>query len=88
MRYTVTFAKEAMQALDRMDRKTEKRIQDRIDELAIDPFSFRLSKRLVTTSEERTSRVGSWRIVYLVHDLDRKIEVLAVRPRQKAYKKL
>lgn len=87
MKFAVTFTKEAMQALDRIDRKTEKRIQGRIDELALDPYSLRLSKPLVTASGERTSRVGNWRIVYTINDLAGRIEVLAVRPRQKAYRK-
>jgi mRNA interferase RelE/StbE len=86
VRFQVIFTKEAIQDLDRLDRKFEKRIQDRLDELALEPYSFRLSKLLKTGAGERTSRVGDWRIIYEVLEKDQLVKVLAVRPRSKAYK--
>ena len=88
MIFQVAFTKEAIQDLDRLDRKIEKRIQDRVDELVLDPYSPRMSKPLKTAVRERTSRVGNWRIIYEVLDALQLIKILAVRPRGKAYKKL
>jgi len=85
--YQVTLTKEAIQDLDRLDRHNEKRIQGRIDELALEPYSPRLSKLLKTGAGERTSRVGNWRIIYVVLDQGQVLKILAVRPRGKAYKK-
>ena len=87
MSFQVTFTKEAIQDLDRLDRKVEKRVQDRIDELALEPYSPRLSKLLKTGKGERTSRVRDWRIIYEVLNEGQLINILAVRPRGKAYKK-
>lgn len=87
MSFQVTFTKEAIQDLDRLDRHIEKRIQGRIDELAQEPYSPRLSKLLKTGVGERTSRVGHWRIIYEVLGESQVVKVLAVRPRGKAYKK-
>jgi mRNA-degrading endonuclease RelE of RelBE toxin-antitoxin system len=36
---------------------------------------------------EHKSRVGDWRIFYEVDEASRTIDILAVRPRQQAYKK-
>ena len=87
MSFQVTFTKEAIQDLDRLDRKVEKHVQDRIDELALEPYSPRLSKLLKTGKGERTSRVRDWRIIYEVLNEGQLINILAVRPRGKAYKK-
>jgi len=37
MRYAVSLAKEAIKELERIDKKTEHRIQRRLDELALNP---------------------------------------------------
>ncbi len=42
MKYAVSLAKEALKELERMDRKTEQRIQRRLDELAMNPYDPRI----------------------------------------------
>ena len=88
MKYTVSLSKEATKELDRLDRKTEKRIQDRLDELLADPYSDRLSNGLVMAPGRRYSRVGHWRIVYHVIETQKVIDVSAIQHRSSVYKEL
>jgi addiction module RelE/StbE family toxin len=88
MKYTVSLSKEATKELDRLDRKTEKRIQDRLEELAAAPYSHRLSNELVMSPGRRYSRVGNWRILYRVIDRQKVIDVSAVQHRSRVYKEL
>ncbi len=66
----------------------QKRVADRMEQLAADPFDPRISKQLRQAGNRRTSRVGNWRIVYTVNRLMRTLEVSTIRPRGEAYKKL
>jgi mRNA interferase RelE/StbE len=88
MKYTVSLSKEATKELDRLDRKTEKRIQDRLEELASAPYSDRLSNELIMSPGRRYSRVGNWRILYQVIDSQKVIDVSAVQHRSRVYKGL
>jgi len=88
MKYTVSLSKEATKQLDRLNQKTEKRIQDRLCELAADPYSDRLSNELVMYPGRRYSRVGDWRILYQVFGSQKVIDVSAVQHRSRVYKEL
>jgi len=86
--YEIRLYREAIKALDRMDRKTEERIRRRLWELADNPTAPRLSKPLKGMERLRSSRVGEWRILYVVDELNMAVAVLAVRPRGQAYRRL
>ena len=86
MTYTVQVAQRAAKALRRMDRATRERIQDRLLQLAKDPFDGRVSKRLKGMVGMRSSRVGDWRILYTVVVDKVVVLVTAVRPRGSAYR--
>lgn len=87
MKYAVSLAKEAIKELGNMDRKTEQRIQRRLDELALNPYDQRISNEVKMMAGQRYSRVGDRRIFFKVDDESRLIEVIALRPRGKAYSK-
>jgi len=53
-----------------LDRKTLKRLQKRMEELARTPYDPRLSKPLTMSRDRRSSRVGDWRITYYLYYLD------------------
>jgi mRNA interferase RelE/StbE len=57
----------------------------RLEELALDPYSPRLSKAVKMSPGTRSSRVGEWRIFYEVDDDAQAVLVIAIRPRAKAY---
>ncbi|HOA77698.1 MAG TPA: type II toxin-antitoxin system RelE/ParE family toxin [Thermosynergistes sp.] len=88
MTYEIRLYREAIKALDRMDRKTEERIRRRLRELADNPTASRLSKPLKGMEGLRSSRVGEWRILYVVDELNMAVAVLAVRPRGQVYRRL
>ena len=87
MKYAVSLAKEAIKELERMDRKTEQRMQRRLDELALNPHDPRISNEVKMVAGQRYSRVGDRRIFFEVDDKSRQIEVIAIRPRGRAYSK-
>ena len=87
MSYTLRFAKPFLKSLKSLDQVTIKRLHQRLQELAQDPFDPRISGQVEMEQGERKSRVGDWRIFYEVDEASRIIDVLAVRPRQQAYRK-
>lgn len=87
MIYGVHLSLPAKKQLDRLDQVITKRLSDRLKELAFDPYSPRISKAVKMEPGQRTSRVGDWRIIYRVNEMDRQIIVIAFRPRGKAYQK-
>lgn len=88
MNYLVELTNEAEKEMTRIDRVLERRIRARLRELSADPYSPRISKPLKMAAGERSARVGNWRVLYEVHDDEKVIKIMAIRPRQEAYKKL
>jgi len=88
MKYAVTLSAKAIKKLDRLDRKTEQRIQARLDELAANPLDPRLSRELETEPGRHYSRVGDWRIIFEVRDADQTVFVVTVQHRSRVYKEL
>ena len=87
MNYRIELTSEAERDLDRLDRTAERRIRERLKELAPDPYAPRLSKPLQMFPGIRAARVGDWRILYEIEESGKLIRVTAVRPRRRAYKK-
>lgn len=69
-----------------MDNRTEARIWQRLHELEQAPLAK--SKELKSVEDVRSTRVGSWRILYTLSEGERVIYVLAIRPRGQAYRRL
>lgn len=88
MKYEVRVSRQAEKELERLDRKTLKRIQIRVDDLAGNPLNPRLSKQLEMDPSKRYSRVGNWRIIFAVNEADQILEVATVQHRGKVYKKI
>ena len=76
------------EAEKKLDRATYDRIERRIIQLTKNPFDPRLSTQLEVAEGMRSSRVGDWRILYTVHPQARIIYVIAIRPRDEAYRDL
>jgi len=87
MKYAVSLTKEAIKELERLDRRTEQRIQRRLDELALNPYDPRISNEVKMVPGQRYSRVGDRRIFLEVKDSSRQFEVIAIRPRGRAHSK-
>jgi mRNA-degrading endonuclease RelE of RelBE toxin-antitoxin system len=88
MSYTLHIDKNAAKTIKGLDRTTINRIYKRPKELAKDPMDLRISDPVEMSQEaERKSRVGNWRIFYEIDDDNHTININAVRPRGRAYRK-
>jgi mRNA interferase RelE/StbE len=88
VKYRTVLSAKAVKSLDRLDRKTEQRIQARIDELAVNPIDPRISNKMETAEFKRYSRVGDWRIVYEIEENNRSISIITIQHRSRVYKEL
>ena len=87
MTYSLRFAKPFLKTLKSLDQVTIRRIHQRLPELANNPFDPRISGPVEMEQGQRKSRVGGWRLFYEVDEAIHILDILAVRPRQMAYKK-
>lgn len=86
MSYRVQLSLPSKKQLDRLDQVIARRLDDRLKELSLDPYSMRISKAVKMEPDQRTSRVGDWRIIYRVDEIRQEIMVIAFLPRGKAYR--
>ena len=87
MKYAVSLSKEAIKELSRLDANLEPRLQKRLDELAGNPYDPHLSHGVKMVPGQRYSRVGDRRIFFEIHKSTQTIEIIAIRPRGRAYPK-
>jgi mRNA interferase RelE/StbE len=85
--YRVEIFREAEKTLETLDKVMDQRIRKKLRELAQAPLDPRLSKQMETAKDQRYSRVGDWRIIFRVHEAEGTLDILAVRPRGRAYRK-
>jgi mRNA-degrading endonuclease RelE of RelBE toxin-antitoxin system len=88
VKYRAVLSAKAIKLLDRLDRKIEKRIQDRLEELLVNPADPRISKKLETMAGRRYSRVGDWRIVYEVAEDSERLLVITIQHRSRVYQEV
>jgi mRNA interferase RelE/StbE len=87
MRYTVHIDRKAAKEMKALDTTTVRRLRERINEIADNPFDLRLSGPITMGTGERKARVGDWRIIFEVDETTKTIIILAVKPRRRAYPK-
>ena len=82
--YTITFARSARKELESFDAHIVNRILPKIESLAQEPRPGGCRK---LKGEKNLWRVhiGDWRVVYAIYDDERRVDVVAVRHRSKAY---
>jgi mRNA-degrading endonuclease RelE of RelBE toxin-antitoxin system len=85
VKYSAVLSAKAIKILDRLDRKIEKRIQARLEELGVNPSDPRISNKLETVAGKRYSRVGDWRIVYEIAVDSDTIFVITIQHRSRVY---
>jgi mRNA interferase RelE/StbE len=86
MSYRIALYREAEKTLDGLDQTTARRIEAKIDELALDSFSPRLFRQMETVKDQRFSRVDDWRLIFRVIETDGILDIVAIKPRGKAYR--
>ena len=80
----VRYTKAALKYLESRDRRTKAAIEQHIAKLALDPFSFPLSKPL-RGRLERTCRVGDYRIIFSVEESESALFVAIIGHRKDVY---
>ena len=78
-RYKVTFKKSVAKDLRKIAHSDIRRILDRIDQLADDPRGSGCTK--LSAQERYRVRVGSFRIIYEIRDLELIVQVVKVAHR-------
>ena len=66
MSYAVRLSAPAEKDFARLDSNAQRRIRDRLRQLADNPYEARISKQLQGLQGMRSSRVGPWRVLYSV----------------------
>ena len=87
MSYRVEIFREAEKTLETLDKVMDQRIRKKLRELAQAPLDPRLSKQMETAKDQRYSRVGDWHIIFRVNEPGETLDILAIRPRGRAYRK-
>ena len=85
MSYRVRIARQAETYLRRLDEPTQRRVLERLDQIAADPYGQH-AKALTGPAKLRSARVGDYRIVFAVDDTDQVVEVRLIGPRGQIYR--
>ena len=83
--FEIVFSKDARHQLRRMRTDDAKRIIDKIDHLAVDPFASNPNASALKGGGFRL-RVGDWRVLYEIDGTAHLLQVVAVLPRGRAYR--
>ena len=84
--YKVTYTKRSERTLLKLPRNLAKRIQARLDYIALNPY---VQDNNVIKLQDRPGyrlRVGDWRVIYEIHDGELLILVLKITPRGSVYR--
>jgi len=71
-----------------LGRDVQERMMRRLEQLAQDPQSARLSGPLTNQGGLRKSRVGGWRILFTVDDEKRSLHVVTIERRGQVYQRI
>jgi mRNA interferase RelE/StbE len=86
--YEVRLSNRSAGDLDRLNRDTQKRIVKRLEELAKLPYDPRLSNRLTNDGGLRKSRIGGWRIIFLLDEEHHIVNVVTIERRGQVYQRI
>ena len=83
--YRIVFARSARRELDDLPRSVGLRILRRIEPLVSSPRP-RGCRKLVGSTNLWRMRVGEYRVIYRIDDVQRLIDIIAIRHRSDAYR--
>lgn len=85
--YSVTYAAEVTKIMARLPRNLVKRIIERIEDVAADPYQGHPNVTNLKGRDGYRLRVGDWRVIYDLDDDNQVMIVLVIGPRGQVYKK-
>jgi mRNA interferase RelE/StbE len=83
--WQITYHKSAVPALGRMPRNIARRIRNRIEQLAQNPYAPNNNVTKLQGRDGYRLRVGHWRIIYDLNDEQLIVLILAIGPRGSIY---
>jgi mRNA interferase RelE/StbE len=86
--YRAELSSRAARDLDRLGRDVQERMLRRLEQLAQDTYNLRLSGALTNQGGLRKSRVGGWRILFMVNDVERLLNVVTIERRGQVYQRI
>ena len=84
--YRILFAKSADKALRRMPRDNARRIRERLDRIAEDPYAKHPSVTKLQNRPGYRLRVGDWRVICEIEGQELVILVLRIGSREEVYR--
>lgn len=85
MSYSIVFVPSAQRSLQQIEKRDQKRIVARIDALAEDPYPPGARKLSGGTAEFRI-RIGDYRVIYSVNDVEILVVVIRIGHRKDVYR--
>ncbi|MCX6661507.1 MAG: type II toxin-antitoxin system RelE/ParE family toxin [Euryarchaeota archaeon] len=82
--YTVIYDEEALQILEKLEKKIKKRIFEKIHSTKENPFHF---FEKLTARDEYKLRVGDYRVIAEIDEKTKRISILFIDHRKNVYKK-
>lgn len=84
--YSVTYTKQALRTLRRIPKNTAALIREKIDLVAVDPYTSHNNVTKLAGRSGYRLRVGDWRILYELQDEQVVMLVIRIGPRGEVYK--
>jgi mRNA interferase RelE/StbE len=84
--YTIRFKQSAIKELDRFQKPVVKKIATAIDKLGENPRPSRVKKLSGSNEDLYRIRVGDYRIVYVIEDIVRIVEIRKIGHRRDIYR--
>jgi mRNA interferase RelE/StbE len=84
--YRISFTREAAKALQKMPRPTAVLIQEKLAQIASNPFSAHPNALKLKDRPGYRLRVGDWRVIYEIQKDEVVIIVLKIAPRGEVYR--
>lgn len=86
MPYKIVLVKSAVKELDALPPKTHGKVIEHLRQIEANPRVFGAEK--LTAREAYKLRVGNYRIIYEIDDLQQEVKVIMVEDRRQVYKRL
>jgi len=83
--WQITYHRSAIRSLGRMPRNIARRLRNRIEQLAQNPYAPDNNVTKLQGRDGYRLRVGDWRMIYDLHDEQQIIVILAIGPRGSIY---
>jgi mRNA interferase RelE/StbE len=83
--YRIEYGKSALKALRKMPRNAAQTIRGKIVVLAHDPYASHNNAAKLQERDGYRLRVGDWRVLYDLDDMQQVLLVLDIKPRGGAY---